>query len=184
MNPYQTNCLQAFAVASHLEALIFKTSGLPCNVSEQMQLDCNKLNGGCEGKLSGSNVNSLLSELSTGGWPTESFYHIQKNGVCGQQYEYKNTQQKFCLMRKYKRVMNPKRIRKIHEINFELVKDKAERHELMKRIINHYGSVVGAICISPELMAYSKGVYLNDQCCTEVNHAIVRASKISSFDFT
>lgn len=55
-----------------------------------------------------------------------------------------------------------------------LVKEKERRHEIMKQIISHYGPIMGAICICPELMAYSEGVYLNDQCCTDVNHAIVR----------
>jgi Papain family cysteine protease len=56
----------------------------------------------------------------------------------------------------------------------EIVEEKINGdEEKLKMIINQYGPVATAMHATPELMAYGGGVYLNDMCSKEVNHAVV-----------
>jgi Papain family cysteine protease len=88
-------------------------------------------------------------------------------GIDGRKdYKYKN--KKFaCQAKKFKTALNPKAIIKIHE---EEIKGNETR---LMEIINHVGPVASGIFVTPELMAYGGGVYLNDRCKKTINHAIV-----------
>jgi Papain family cysteine protease len=105
--------------------------------------------------------------FATGGWPTNAFKFIRKAGIESRNdYKYKNDKFK-CESKKYKNALNPKAIIKIHE---EKLKGNETR---LAQIINHVGPVAAGIFVTPELMAYGGGVYLNDRCKKDINHAIV-----------
>lgn len=118
-----------------------------------MLIDCNKENGGCNG-----------------GWPTDAFNYVKKNGISDAAYLYVNAEAQ-CAMKKHKKGLVNNVIQKIVEENLDGDEEK------MKRIVNAKGPVVVAIHISNDLLAYGGGVYIDDLCSkTEVNHAVVSLS--------
>jgi Papain family cysteine protease len=105
--------------------------------------------------------------ISAGGWPSNAFKFIKKTGVDGRKdYKYKNKKLK-CESKKFKPALNPEAISKVHE---EKLKGNETR---LAQLINQFGPVAAGIFVTPELMAYGGGVYLNDRCKKDINHAIV-----------
>lgn len=105
--------------------------------------------------------------VSTGGWPSKAFKFIKKTGIDGRKdYKYKNKRVK-CESKKFKPALNPDAISKVHE---EKLKGNETR---LAQIINQFGPVAAGIFVTPELMAYGGGVYLNDRCKKDINHAVV-----------
>jgi C1A family cysteine protease len=105
--------------------------------------------------------------ISLGGWPTDAFNYIQKNGIVSNTYPFINKDSN-CQKFRHKHILNPRPFVKITEEQLD------GNEELLKRIVHSKGPVVVAIHITVELMLYSGGVYVDDTCNkVDVNHAVV-----------
>lgn len=137
-------------MVASVEACVARNEGVKRSFSEQMLIDCDPYNQGCNG-----------------GWPTAAFQFVNESGLDISEYSYINDQSA-CLTEQFDNSLDQGSFIKITE---EYINGDEEK---LKKIIHSKGPTVVAIHINDELLSYSAGVYLNDTCDKEdINHAVV-----------
>lgn len=142
---------KAFSTVAAFEAAFYRVRGYRAYMSEQMLIDCDYGQEGCDG-----------------GWPADAMWFVQQSGMTSSSYGYKNMQLSCSANRYPNKVLNRQSFNNVIEEPINLDEER------LKRIVNARGPVVVAISVSTELINYGSGVFSCDYCSKDVNHAVVR----------
>jgi Papain family cysteine protease len=115
--------------------------------SEQDMIDCDIFVYGCGG-----------------GWPTSAFEYVKRFGISdGKKYKYENSQQ-MCRKKLFPSVYN---ISEFEELYLE-----GDEEALKALVAKH--PVAVAFDVTIDFMYYRSGVFIDNKCTNEFNHAMVK----------
>jgi cathepsin L len=114
--------------------------------SEQDAIDCDIFSNGCEG-----------------GWPSKTFQYVEKFGISdGRRYKYTGPP-KTCQKKSFP---------SIHNISDSCEEYLGDNEEAMKALVAKQPVIIG-FDVTADFMYYKSGVYVDDKCTKNLNHAMV-----------
>lgn len=139
----------AFAAITPLEFAHCKKSNDPIILSEKQLVDCDRVNGGCQG-----------------GWYTTAWDHIKQIGGSAETSSYGpyNARRGFCRFRSKMVGAN------VSSFKYVKPNDVVAMQEAMEK----YGPLAVALTVVNSFLSYGSGIYDDAACDSrEVNHAVV-----------